>query len=158
MNFTIQPMDRDGALAISFWTYEAPFDFYNMDARNEGINELLDGAYFKILDEHELIGFCCFGNSAKVPVGSQYGAYPDNGTVDIGLGMRPDLTGNGKGYTFFNSILEFAQDELKANLFRLTVARFNERAIALYKKFGFEPVLSFPRGDVEFLTMEMETP
>lgn len=73
--------------------------------------------------------------------------------MDIGLGMRPDLTGQGTGYTFVSSILKFAQSQFKAKLFRLTVAQFNKRAIAVYKKLGFEPVMAFPSGDVEFLIM-----
>ncbi len=74
MKFTVQPMNRDEALEISRWTYDVPYDFYNMDNSNEGINELLNGTYFRILDERNLIGYCCVGNSAKVPIGSQYGA------------------------------------------------------------------------------------
>ncbi|GMA60781.1 GNAT family N-acetyltransferase [Alicyclobacillus fastidiosus] len=132
MNFTVQPMDRDGALEISRWTYDTPYDLYNMDNSNEGISELLNGTYFKILDERDLIGYCCFGDSAKVPIGTQYGAYPENGTIDFGLGMRPDLTGHGRGRTFVNTILEFAQSEFQAKLFRLTVAEFNDRVITVY--------------------------
>lgn len=71
--------------------------------------------------------------------------------------MRPDLTGHGRGYAFVSSILEFAQSEFNATPSRLTVAQFNKRAIALYNKLGFEPIMMFPVGDVEFLTMERRT-
>ena len=84
----------------------------------------------------------------------QFGAYPENGTVDVGLGMRPDLTGHGRGYAFVSSILKFSLSEYNSNQFRLTVAQFNKRAISLYKKLGFKPIMIFPAGDVQFLTME----
>jgi GNAT superfamily N-acetyltransferase len=106
------------------------------------------------LENEILIGYCCFGKSAIVPIGLQLGAYPENGALDFGLGMRPDLTGRGRGYAFVNSILDFALFKFNSNLFRLTVAQFNKRAVTLYKKLGFEPVMVFPMGDVEFLTME----
>lgn len=155
MNFNIEPMDRNFAIEVTNWTYKPPYDFYNMDNGKEAIDELLNGTYFKILNENEvLVGFCCFGNSAKVPIGIQYGAYPENGTIDVGLGMRPELTGHGSGYTFVSSILEFAKAQFATQSFRLTVAKFNERAIEVYKKLGFTPVVVFPMADVEFLTME----
>lgn len=156
MNITVEPMDGDGALQISSWKYDEPYDFYNMDV-DDAIGELLNGTYFKVLEKGVLIGYGCFGNSAIVPTGLQHGAYPDNGTLDVGLGMRPDLTGQGRGYAFVSSILEFAQSEFEAKLFRLTVAQFNGRAIALYKRLGFEPVMIFQMGDVAFLIMERRT-
>ena len=156
MKVTIETMDQPAASEMSSWKYDEPYDFYNMDD-NEGTEEFLNGNYFKVLENGVLIGYCCFGNSAIVPIGSQYGAYPKNGSVDVGLGMKPELTGRGRGYAFVSSILEFAQSEFDARLFRLTVAHFNERAIALYKKLGFQPIMVFPMNDVEFITMEMKT-
>ncbi len=153
MDVTVEPMDRAVALKISSWKYSEPYDFYNMDDEG-GVDELLNGTYFKVLENDMLIGYCCFGKSAIVPIGLQRGAYPENGTVDVGLGMRPDLTGHGRGYAFVSSILEFALSEYNFNQFRLTVAQFNMRAIALYKKLGFKPIMVFPLGDVKFITME----
>lgn len=155
MNLTVQPIGRDDALEILSWKYDEPYDFYNMD--DDGIGELLNGTYFTVFENGVLIGYCCFGNSAIVPTGIKHGAYPDNGALDIGLGMRPDMTGHGRGYAFVRSILEFAQSEFNATPSRLTVAQFNKRAIALYHKLGFEPIMMFLVGDVEFLTMERKT-
>lgn len=155
MKIAIYAMDQPAASEISSWKYAKPYDFYNVDD-DQGIEEFLNGSYFKILESGVLTGYCCFGNSAVVPAGSQYGAYPNNGAVDVGLGMKPELTGRGRGSAFVSSILEFAQSEFGATLFRLTVAHFNERAIALYRKLGFQPIMVFPSNDVEFITMEMK--
>lgn len=153
MNVTVEAIDRATALEISRWKYDEPYDFYNMD-EDEANEELLNGTYFKVLENEMLIGYCCFGKSAIVPIGLKFDAYPENGTVDVGLGIRPDLTGHERGHAFVSSILEFAMSEFNSKQFRLTVAQFNTRAIALYKKLGFEPILIFPMGDIEFLTME----
>jgi len=58
--------------------------------------------------------------------------------LDIGLGMKPVFTGQGYGRRFFAAILEFADRTLSPERFRLTVANFNERALRLYRDFGFE--------------------
>lgn len=60
MNLTVQPMGRDDGLEILSWKYDEPYDFYNMD--DDGIGELLNGTYFKVLENGVLIGYCCFGN------------------------------------------------------------------------------------------------
>ena len=35
----------------------------------------------------------------------------NDGTVDIGLGMRPNITGNGFGLQFLNAILAFSKEK-----------------------------------------------
>ena len=36
----------------------------------------------------------------------------NDGTVDIGLGMRPNITGNGFGLQFINAILAFSKRKI----------------------------------------------
>ena len=66
------------------------------------------------------------------------------GTVaEIGLGLRPDLTGRGQGEPFLRTCLRFASDALGAKRCTLTVAAFNRRAITVYKRAGFAEVERF---------------
>ena len=48
---------------------------------------------------------CSFGIDAQVP-GGDYSAQ----ALDVGLGLRPDHTGQGLGVTFLGAILAFAQE------------------------------------------------
>nr|WP_251127385.1 GNAT family N-acetyltransferase [Exiguobacterium sp. s63] len=139
-------MTREWAGQIQEWTYGAPYDFYNQPPSEEGIAELM--TYQAIVAEHELIGFYCIGVAAQVP-NSTY-LYSSDFT-DIGLGLRPDLTGQGYGKSFVTYIVERAMERRKP--LRLTVASFNERAIHLYETVGFRTITSFERNEVPFQVM-----
>jgi [ribosomal protein S18]-alanine N-acetyltransferase len=127
----IKPLSKNAAIEICSWTYEPPYDFYNIST--EAVNELLNGTYFGVYNEvDELIGFYCYGLSAQVPGGNY-----DEQSIDIGLGLKPKYTGNGLGYQFVRNGLNFGRDTFDNNQYRLTVAEFNGRAIKLYAKLGF---------------------
>ncbi|MEK5480489.1 MULTISPECIES: GNAT family N-acetyltransferase [unclassified Viridibacillus] len=145
-------MNVNFAKEILSWRYEAPYDFYNNDLDTDSLNEMLENPYYSVLDsDGELIGFFCTGQSAQVPSGSMFGAYSE-GRVDIGIGMKPGLTGKGYGYTFFSFILNHIQNENSLPI-RLTVAKFNHRAIHLYEKLGFTKLMEFSNDSTEFIVM-----
>ena len=83
----------------------------------------------------------------------------EDGVVEVGLGVRPDLTGQGLGEAIIRAELEYARAEWRPATFRLFVTTWNERAIRLYERLGFREVgresRSFPlHGENEFLKME----
>ena len=139
------PMDEAAARTISNWRYEAPYEVYSMD--REDADQLVSAflkpeyAYHAIIDRAgALAGYCCFGADAQVP-GGDY----DNPALDVGLGVRPDLTGQGLGGTFVSAVLRFARQNLVPTEFRITVAEFNKRALRVWQKVGFQPVQRFER-------------
>lgn len=153
MQLSIQKISKNDAIQILNWKYNAPYDFYNNEENEESIKELLENSFSIVVDErNQLVGFFCIGNSAQVPAGSHLGAYSEK-CIDIGLGMRPDLTGQGLGVIFFSFILRHIQETDKSIPLRLTVAKFNERAIRLYEKLGFKKRMEFSNGTTLFLTM-----
>ncbi len=158
MELNIKQMNYDEAKQISKWIYQEPYSIYSMDGSDNCIGELLNGTYFSASDEeNNLIGYYCFGESAQVPVGNQFGAYDCKDITDIGLEINPNLCGQGLGLKFFSSGLDYARNNLSAKRFRLTVATFNQRAIKVYQKAGFEKINSFDRitetGKIDFWVM-----
>ncbi|MBS4194332.1 GNAT family N-acetyltransferase [Bacillus sp. FJAT-49870] len=145
-------MTKNDAKKIINWKYEPPYDFYNMDDNEESLQELLQ--YNGIFAGEELIGFYCVGSFAQVPIGRDKGSYPETeGLVDLGFGMKPELTGQGFGYTFVSFIIAEIQQKDCLSKIRLTVAEFNKRAITLYEKVGFVTQTSFLANDISFLVM-----
>jgi RimJ/RimL family protein N-acetyltransferase len=138
-------MDEAAARDIIAWRYEAPYDVYNLGLEDEEqvVSCFLDpaNAYYAIFGrQRTLAAYCCFGAEGQVPGGD----YSDS-ALDMGLGVRPDLTGQGLGGTFVGAILRFAQGELAPAAFRVTVAEFNERALRVWKRAGFQPAQRFKR-------------
>ncbi|MUK88881.1 GNAT family N-acetyltransferase [Ornithinibacillus sp. L9] len=156
MNIIIKNMTEKFAIEILTWKYERPYDMYNNVLSGDAIIELLDRSYKAITDEnHNLIGFYCVGKSAQVPAGRKYQAYVDD-CIDLGIGMKPELTGQGYGTHFLAQILEYITKHDEKRDIRLTVATFNKRAIHLYEKFNFIKKMTFHRDDTEFITMIKE--
>ncbi|MCM1989017.1 GNAT family N-acetyltransferase [Oceanirhabdus seepicola] len=158
MELNIKQMNYDEAKEISKWIYEESYSIYSMDDSEDCINELLNGHYFSVSDrEDNLVGYYCFGAAAQVPVGNQFGVYDSKDFTDIGLGIKPNLCGQGLGLKFLNRGVDFARNKLSAKEFRLTVAAFNQRAIKVYQRIGFKKVNSFERisesGRIEFWVM-----
>lgn len=152
------PMTKDRALQISKWQYEYPYSLYDMDSNEDSILELMNGEYYYALDEHDdLFGFICVGGSARVPGGYAAGIYTDLRKLDMGLGLKPDLTGNGKGRGFLSEVLSFLNNLFSGREYQLVVAAFNERAIRVYERMGFVKETHFlskyEEKELEFISM-----
>jgi len=149
MKLHTREMTKEYAIEILNWKYLPPYDIYNLDFNDEAILDFLVHSYMAILNQdNQLIGFYCTGTSAQVPKGYEYNVYEED-YVDIGVGLKPDLTGQGFGKEFMLYVLsEIGKDKL-----RLTVAAFNERAIRLYKRFGFQEVAKFSNTKNDFIVM-----
>lgn len=150
MEFSIRTMKPEDAYVIVKWHYPEPYSFYDMTADEDDLREFLDFDHWKkdskysVFDGQEKpLGFFEFNHC--------------NGIVDIGLGLRPDVTGNGLGLGFVQEGLNFARDKFCPYQFRLAVATFNQRAIKVYERVGFRPSRTFMNdtngGTYEFLEM-----
>ncbi len=154
MTFHLEPMEYSEALAISRWHYAEPYSFYDFSSDSDDLKELLDGAqngpvsFYSVFNEvHELAGFFEFTMN--------------EGFIEIGLGMRPDLTGKGTGLSFLRAGLSYLLSECDNVTVRLKVASFNLRARKVYERAGFtETGLEKSRnktGSFDFVTMELNT-
>jgi ribosomal-protein-alanine N-acetyltransferase len=150
--YRFRKMNDEEAVEISGWHYEPLDDFYDATSDADDLQELLDpkrrkNAYFSVFDEDGvLIGFFQFERAGK--------------TVDVGLGMRPDLTGQGLGLDYLLAGLKFARERFSPERFTLSVATFNERAIVVYERAGFrrgdEYTHNTNGGEYLFLSMARE--
>ncbi|MCP8970388.1 GNAT family N-acetyltransferase [Ectobacillus ponti] len=155
MVWKAQQIDEQAAQQISQWTYEPPYDLYSGDGSAVLQEEMLENKYRVVYEGEHIIGYFCTGWAAQVPVGAALGLYEED-RLDLGIGMRPDLTGQGRGQAFFSFVLDQVQDRFPGQPLRLTVAAFNGRAIRLYEAFGFRPQHVFSRGDTVFHVMIQE--
>jgi ribosomal-protein-alanine N-acetyltransferase len=123
----IVPMTPDHAAAIATWRYPEPYSRYSTPgfaARDDYVAVLEDAG--------ELIGFRCFGAEGRVP-GYDY----DDAALDTGGGLRPDLTGGGRGAEVIATGLAYGWERFRNDAFRVTVASSNVRARRAVESLGF---------------------
>jgi [ribosomal protein S18]-alanine N-acetyltransferase len=127
----IEPLTEQHANEIAEWRYEFPYEWYDTASDPRRIELFAnparrDGLRAVVADDGELIGFFNF-----VREGDE---------VRVGLGIRPDLTGQGLGAQFIDAGLRYATAEWSPRRFRLWVAWWNERALRAYRRAGFREV------------------
>jgi ribosomal-protein-alanine N-acetyltransferase len=148
--FHFKPLSQANAAAIALWHYPEPFSFYDWAEDPDDLAELLDpalrgDAYFAVEDgADDLIGFFSFKRR-------------DARTLQIGLGLHPERTGQGLGGAFLRAGLDYGRSRFEPAQFVLSVATFNRRAIAVYERAGFIAVRVFMHstngGEWEFVEM-----
>lgn len=151
MTYQFNVMTQEQAENIAFnWHYDGDYSFYDMEADEEDLEEFLNpeergDTTFAVTKDKELVAFFSVRRIAE-------------GIFDIGLGMRPDLTGKGAGVEFLKACMNYVQSEFNSEKTTLSVATFNQRAIKLYRKVGFKDVETFMQNTngstFEFLKME----
>jgi ribosomal-protein-alanine N-acetyltransferase len=130
--FELVPMTPAYADEVDGWRYDPPYDFYDLRADPGDRAEFLDPDGWEhtraVLDgpDGDLVGFVQFD--------------PKPGAVEVGLGMAPTETGRGRGRAFVEAGLDYARERYDPERFELAVAAFNERAITVYERCGFERV------------------
>ena len=153
--YSFTAMSDVDAREIVMWRYPEPYTLYNLpdDDLEEHIDWLLkpEYHYYSVRNEMgELIAFRCFGEDAQVP-GGDY----SQPALDMGGGLRPDLSGKGLGASLMNAAFDFAKTEFNPERFRATVAGFNLRALKVCKKVGYRETQRFvqPKSGREFVVL-----
>lgn len=149
MAYAFEFMTQQQAKDIAYkWHYDGVYSFYDMEADEEDLAEFLNSnkrdSTYVVTKDSDVIGFFSFNKT-------------ENNTVDIGLGMRPDLTGSGNGSEFIMAGIEFVKSNYSPDEITLSVATFNQRAIKVYRKIGFKDVETYMQdtngSSFEFLKM-----
>ncbi|WP_409484944.1 GNAT family N-acetyltransferase [Arsenicicoccus dermatophilus] len=150
---TFTPMTVEVAQVIAdHWKYPAPYDFHDATADLEDYEEFVTPArwpdrFWQVRHGEDLVGFFTADSG-------------DHGRCEISLGLRPDLTGGGRGLSFVQAALAHLDTEgLAQRPVMLSVAVFNQRAITVYESAGFCAVRSYSQptngGTYAFVEMEL---
>lgn len=144
MPFRFEPLRWKDARQVSRWRYEGVYAFYNQDAL-----PMLTVALFRA--PLRVTGFEAFVvfDDAVTEGDSRIGIFTfirRVETVEIGLALRPDLTGRGLGLAFVEAGMDFARTRYAPTRFTLDVADFNARARRVYERAGFRAAGTFTRS------------
>ena len=144
-DFEFRRLRKAEAEAILSWRFEPEYDYYNVKPKNRErlLREFLEprNSYYSMLDENDqMLAYCCYGRSARV-----YGGDYSVEALDMGLTMRPNMTGQGFGSSFAKAVVEHGIRKFSPGLLRVTIARFNERAIRVWEKNDFVVCSEFDR-------------
>lgn len=129
------------AADICTWRYPEPYQCYDIVGADPAyFLAPVNGFFATVDDDGELIGYRSFGPDGRVPGG----AY-DDAALDTGGGLRPELTGLGRGLgrRAIATGLAFGFERFQPKAFRVTVADFNARARHVVASLGFVQVSSF---------------
>lgn len=148
------PTDEAAAREFLQWKYEPPYEIYNYMPQylEEDVAYHIDSAnnIYSMYRADELVGYCSFGQDGRVP-GGDYSKL----ALDIGLMIKPELTGQGLGSEFVKDVIRFARTQFKPNKLRVTILSTNLRAIRVWEKSGFQKTQTFKRerDELPFIIM-----
>lgn len=92
-------MNVDDALRVAGWRYRDRWSVYDLESP-AGLENDLD-LYWAVTDTADtMVGFVCVEAAARVP-----GLDADASFIDVGVGMDPDLAGQGRGSAFGEVVL-----------------------------------------------------
>jgi len=145
LQFSFRPLRWSDALAVSRWSYTGEYAFYDM-TRWQMFTTRLFNPLFRAIGLASFYAVDVVGaqdsadakdraDSALVGVFSYIRR--DIETVEIGLAMRPDLTGHGLGAAYVEAGMAFGRTRYHPKRWFLTVATFNRRAQLVYERAGF---------------------
>ena len=141
-----RPFSEEEASSVASWSYPPPFDLYNLPPEE---HQLLlarsadgEGYYPGLGQDGTVVAFAVFGAEARVR-----GQDAVNGTLDLGLGVRPDLTSQGLGSDLLGQAVTLGRALFSPQIIRAAVAKFNIRSLNLCRKYEFRSVRDFTGPD-----------
>ncbi|MGH4124226.1 MAG: GNAT family N-acetyltransferase [Clostridium sp.] len=149
-NYEFRKVSNNNVEDMLTWKYEGIYSFFDNDFSQGKIDYVksfpTDNNVYAIYNgKNVLVGNCALYLNDKVTFSIQ---------------IRPNLTSQGMGKEFLEAFLSFAKVKYNLKSIGLSVVKFNERAIRLYKSLNFIAVNEFigktVNGEMEFITMEKE--
>ena len=91
--------------------------------------------YLLALEDGEIVGSCQYNGFTKARLAHR---------GEIAISVKKAMWGRHIGTRMMEALLDFARNIAQAEILSLEVRSDNARAIALYQKFGFEKIGTFP--------------
>jgi [ribosomal protein S18]-alanine N-acetyltransferase len=131
----LRPLTPEDACALAGWTYPAPYDLYDATGEADEYQPPdCDGHGYWVVDADDgsgVIAFVCLGPEGRVP-----GQDAEPGTLDVGVGVRPDVVSRGVATRLVPVIVDTVASTWHPQRLRTAVAAFNERSLRLCRAAG----------------------
>lgn len=135
-NFISVPMSLNYVEAISKWDFGVGYELYNINDDFEVMERFLEGEYYAVISDEQLIGFYCVGIDAKMDI-----EYQDHAKViDFGCALNPIWIHHGIGQALLNHAFNYLIQLYDFEIVRITVWSKNHRGIRFFIKYGFKVV------------------
>lgn len=127
--FVVEGLSIEDGMDLAMWTTPGPW----------AVNDSLeapepDEGYWAVRDaKGQLVGYCCFGEAARVP-----GLGDDRSMLDVALGLRPDLVGRGLSNVLARVVVEQARAVASGRRLRCVVAERNQPGRHAAQNAGFK--------------------
>jgi [ribosomal protein S18]-alanine N-acetyltransferase len=125
---SVRPLTIEDGMDIAMWRYPGPWAVYDaLEAPRP------DEGYWAICEEGDrLVGFCCLGDAAR-PAGLS----GDPGALDVAIGVRPELTGQGLGTAVGRVAVDYARQVSDGRRLRCAVRDWNRAGLEAARQAGF---------------------
>lgn len=154
MKLFISELTEEYAKQLCTWRYNGVYSIYDFATWDIAIQQgwsitdkkARDADFRSAINEHEeFIGFFRMTKDT-------------NGSIEIGLGLKPQYCGQGIGKDFVNLITQYIRAQYPNSKLFMEVRTFNTRAVKCYKECGYTIVLQhhmdFPWGSDDYFQME----
>ena len=127
--FTVGELSIEDGMDLAMWRTPGPW------AVNDSLEPPLpDEGYWAVRDAGgQLVGYCCFGEAARVP-----GLRNDPTMLDVALGLRPDLVGRGLSNVLARTVVEHARSVAAGRRLRSVVPEWNQPGRRAAENAGFK--------------------
>jgi [ribosomal protein S18]-alanine N-acetyltransferase len=128
----LTPLTEQQGRLICEWRYPVPYDFYNWPSWNH-----IAAVQYEFADPHiraQQYWAACDGMGQLSGFAQ---LFPLEGWTRLGLGLHPELCGQGLGRSFVQAVVHAAKQKAPSNQIDLEVLTWNARAIRTYEAAGF---------------------
>lgn len=143
------PLTPELAEQMAAWRYPGPWSVYDITDRLDPADGFWAVARDAADGTEQVVGFACFGVEARVP-----GLAERPGVLDVGVGMSPELTGQGLGREFAGVVVEHGAGLPGVHLLRAVVQEWNARSRRLLASLGFLEAGTHQVGELTYVIYE----